>query len=398
MSVTSRVAARGFSHQITALGQAEDAAADAERHVADVWARLLAIIRRHGGPHDFHATYAAITGLLRPLTAGIVQKIAGSVSASAEQAYAMSAETLAEQLPLPSVRASVSEGRLVERQIPSTDPPGFIDILQQGLRDLTRPFRRRGRDRLSDEGARDLFKAMIFPPPSEDMVRAVVFQSDWVQRLTIQTQLAGPDAIASRVVQSLSAGQKINDLARELLPVVNGVRSTARRIARDETMHAAHTMQHAAWAQLGPMVVGFQIHAVLDDRTRPAHRARDGQVYYKQPTAGQKGMNECPQPPREADGTHAYNCRCFLTPALQVADAAGNNLTPTAPLDPQITGEWFADASARDQRLAVGTERYELARASLGRSPQWSDFTDAGGQILTVDSLRARLREKLSTY
>lgn len=275
--------------------------------------------------------------------------------------------------------------RLQERDIPNT-ARGLIGIEPSGTFDLSA-----GIELLGDEAARDLFQSLIFPPPDESVVRAVVFQSNWVQRLATQTALGTPDAIASKVVQALATGKKVNELARDLLPVVNGVRSTARRIARDENMHAAHAMQHQAWAQLGDMVTGYQVNAVLDERTRPLHRARNGQVFYKQPKGSQLGMNECPQPPREADGSHAYNCRCFLTPVLMVADDEGNNITPPAPIDRDATAEWFDDTSERNQRIAVGVERFELAKDMLGRKPSWLDFTDQAGNMLPVDSLRYNL-------
>lgn len=67
----------------------------------------------------------------------------------------------------------------------------------------------------------------------------------------------------------------------------------------------------------GDLIIGYQIHAVLDEQTRPEHRERDGTVYYRDPGPGQKGMDEMPRPPREADGNMAWNCRCMLTPVLR---------------------------------------------------------------------------------
>jgi uncharacterized protein with gpF-like domain len=74
------------------------------------------------------------------------------------------------------------------------------------------------------------------------------------------------------------------------------------------------------------LLIGYQVHATLDQHTRPWHKQRDGTVYYKNPGPGQKGMAQMPNPPDEAadprerpPGTPhtAWNCRCYLTPVLR---------------------------------------------------------------------------------
>jgi len=396
VSLKARVAAKGFIAQIDALGRADAAGDRAEAIVSEAWSRLLRLIDRVARTGDVAAFRDAVGRLFGPLGVQIAKTIAQSVEQSAERAYQQAADTVTDLLPLPAVKSSLGESRLAEREIPRTQLPGFINIDPSGPMDVGSVLRLDNADGLTDDAARDLFRQLIFPPPDRKTIRAVVYQSDWIARLQTQTSLAGPDEIARAVVKNLADGGKVRDLARSLLPVVNGVRATARRIARDETMHATHAMQHQAWAQVGEMVVGFQVHAVLDDRTRPEHRARNGQTFYKQPTGNQRGMDECPQPPRESpkDGSKwAYGCRCFTSPLLLVNDRQGNNLTPPAQIDPKITGDWFADTTERNRKMAVGVERYQIVSRSLGRDPRWSDFTDAGGQLLPLDALRSRVRD-----
>ena len=54
-----------------------------------------------------------------------------------------------------------------------------------------------------------------------------------------------------------------------------------------------------AWDRAGDLIVGYQLHATHDGKVRPWHLARDGVVYYKEPKAGQKGLDKMPRPPHE---------------------------------------------------------------------------------------------------
>src|SRR6185436_7618667 len=167
------------------------------------------------------------------------------------------------------------------------------------------------------------------------------------------------------------------------LPVVDGVRSSARRIARSEALRVAGAIQERAWDGLGDMAIGLQVRNPLDERTRPAHRLRHGSIYYKEPKPGQKSIDEAPHPPIEPDGTIAWNCRCVLTPVLappDYLDDAAKKLfaeTPAFRNDPATYAEWFASADEKSRRLAVGTRRYEAARAVTGEAkPSYAVFVD----------------------
>lgn len=63
-------------------------------------------------------------------------------------------------------------------------------------------------------------------------------------------------------------------------------------------------------------VIGWQVLGILDDRIRPAHRERHKTIYYANPKPGQKGYDEMPNPPYEADGSLAHNCRCVVIPVF----------------------------------------------------------------------------------
>src|SRR5262249_33205263 len=106
-------------------------------------------------------------------------------------------------------------------------------------------------------------------------------------------------------------------VAAEVRPLMEGSRMRGRRAARTFAQAAATRGGIDVWARFGSRVLGYQVFAVLDARTRPAHRARDGTQYFVDPKPGEKGLDECQQPPYEADGSLAYNCRCTLVPIMR---------------------------------------------------------------------------------
>lgn len=249
-------------------------------------------------------------------------------------------------------------------------------------------------DDVSDEAKRDLLRELVFPPPTNQRAHALVYAGDWIARLTNETKLAAPQEVADVLFRAQIGAKSIRDLAKDLEPVVNGVRSTARRIARDETLRVAHTAQWQAWQEVDELIVGYQVFAV--DRghsptSRREHRERHGTVFYKSPKAGQKGMSDCPHPPYEANGQLAFNCRCHLSPVFAAEENDPGSDFPSAALDPGVAGEWFDRAGQRDRRAAVGAANYNMAERLLGRQPAWSDFTDAGGNLLSADALRVKL-------
>lgn len=156
-------------------------------------------------------------------------------------------------------------------------------------------------ERLSKEERWQRAKEFLFPPPDPAEVRDIVYSGDWQERLASITAKAAPEVLAQAVITGAAAGENVQQLAARVLPEVDGVRSSARRLARTEGMRVAHESQMRAWDGLGTMCVGFQVHATLDGHTRPWHAARSGRVYYKEPAEGQPGQAQMPRPPMEAD-------------------------------------------------------------------------------------------------
>lgn len=160
--------------------------------------------------------------------------------------------------------------------------------------------------------------ADLFPAPSVDWVALVlapfVRPADWRQ-LGTDAHKRMPEDLAAQIAASMAAGKTHREVARDIQPLLDGSRVRAVRAARTFGLHAAHAGQRAAWDQAGDLIAGFTVHATFHN-TRPEHAARDGTTYWKNPRPGQKGMDECPRPPLEADGSIAWNCACWLTPVL----------------------------------------------------------------------------------
>ncbi len=120
----------------------------------------------------------------------------------------------------------------------------------------------------------------------------------WEQRFDGLSRLITDKKLAfEEIVRGYSEGEGIAKIRKRLEPVVGGIKASAQRIARTEGMRVAEAMQRSTWSNLGDMMVGAQVIAVLDERTRPEHATRNGRIYYRQPAIGQRSMAELPDLP-----------------------------------------------------------------------------------------------------
>ncbi len=156
---------------------------------------------------------------------------------------------------------------------------------------------------------------LIIQPPSADWLRQLVGPAH--SRLTT---LINPDDAAAQVYAGISRGWDRRAIAKDLERIFGGFEVSARRIARTQGLAVATQTQLAASESIPDEVIGYEISAVLDERTRPEHRKRDGTRYYRHPKAGQKGFDVMPQPPVDPGGKLAHNCRCFLIPLIAGVD------------------------------------------------------------------------------
>lgn len=255
---------------------------------------------------------------------------------------------------------------------------------------------------LTDRAKRTAFLDLLFPPPSQSVIDSILYATvqgkTWTDRLVGATRTsATPQQLAQTVGQGIAQGKTVAEIAKTLLPVVDGVRSTARRIARTEALRVVQEASFQSWQGMGDLVIGYQIHATLDQVTRPDHAKRNGTIYYKEPRSGQHGLEECPHPPLEADGSIAWNCRCglstVLAPLPHLQGEAGETFRTAAGKaigDPHTYDQWFSNANERHRKEAVGARRYNAVAELTGGEPEWAAFVDPEeGGLLPLDVLKA---------
>ena len=168
------------------------------------------------------------------------------------------------------------------------------------------------------------------------------------------------------------------------------LRNTAYTISRTSVSSMMGQVRLENYGALPRDLVGFQVHGILDERIRPAHRERNGNIYFKNPRYGQMGFDEMPNPPLEADGSTAFNCRCWLTPILasfsnKFFDFKGR-IIPNA----GVFNEWFSRASRDRQILAIGEKRWRRATSRLkpGETLQWHHLLDpSSGMLLDAQEI-----------
>lgn len=400
--VNSHVAARYGTTQVEVLSAAR-ALGDKSDAAIQTWFNRLFGPRgtlRAENPFEAYRKGLLTFRELPQVIAGVLGPAFAKVAITTSQ---QTASHLASSVPLPYLRiAALRPVRpLLEEELPIVrfGPAGIEELLTR----FADPNWMAG---ASDGQKRDFLQELLFPPPTEDQVRAIVYgnagargQTSWIERLQQETSLASPEQIAPLIVQSFTAGQNHQELAKLLLPIVGGVQATARRIARDESMRIAHHMQSQAHEALADITLGYQVHATLDQNTRPAHAARNGTIYYMHPKDDEPGLDEMPHPPEEADGSIAHNCRCWTAPVLTppshiVNDPAAMQVFRqeaklTVP-DVVHYPEWFGKAPEPLRRQVVGTGRYSTMQKLLrGRHPSWAHFVDpATGELLTRGQLQ----------
>ena len=162
-----------------------------------------------------------------------------------------------------------------------------------------------------EEGWRDYLN-LIIPAPALDFLEGIVGP---LWRRVVGA--IAPERASNAVLQGIAQGKDRRQIAADLTDVFDGYAGAARRVARTAGLQVATQTQLAVSEQIPDMVAGYELNTVLDERVRPEHRAAHGRRFYRVPKAGQRGMNEMPQPPIWG-GQVAWNCRCFLVPIIEI--------------------------------------------------------------------------------
>jgi SPP1 gp7 family putative phage head morphogenesis protein len=333
-----------------------------------------------------------------------IEKTAKGFADQARWGYESAVDAIMEAVPAPLLVSQVpAESRIAFEQI---HHPRTIRNLNLNVNQIwvttedfdpaataSGPIDPTGELKLTDEEYENMVRRIVFPSPSPADIVAALRTSNWRDRLESLSQRISDKQIAfDQIVQGYSEGEGITQIRRRLEPLVGGIRSSAQRIARTEGMRIAENTQRKAWEGLGDMMVGAQVLAVLDARTRPEHSTRNGQIYYKAPKAGQKSMAELPDLP------DAPNCRCMSTPVLAppkelesdpAVREAFKSAKGSGKIDPETYNQWFTKSSPASRKRVVGVQRYREVEKMLGgqRQPEWSDFIDEDGGLLSLIEL-----------
>lgn len=241
----------------------------------------------------------------------------------------------------------------------------------------------------------ELLKAVVFPPPTEQQVRDIVFKplngKTWPERVHGLSRLVtDPGGLADQLGRAYSGGANLDDLQKMARPFTENVTASARRIVRTEGLRVANETNRNQYAKLGKMLQGVQIVATLDENTRPAHAARNGTIYWNVP-GKTPTLAEMPSLPDEP------NCRCYdrpvLTPPVGVStpqfQATFSNSDGKHIPDPAAYSQWFANVDVGRQRMAVGSRRFDAVAKKLdGRPPAWFDFIAKDGELVPVSELK----------
>ena len=225
-------------------------------------------------------------------------------------------------------------------------------------------------------------EAKKFQKPNPQKVAELVQGVGWEQRVAALTRMADPVALGQALRAGIEAGETPTQLAKRIRPVVGNVAHVARRVARYETVRVAHELEFESYEGMGAeLVVGYQVHSALAETTRPEHRRRHLTMYFREARPGEKGMDEMPRPPLEADGSVAWNCLCYLTPILNDGsrDPSPAVLPSTAlTLDDGSNRPDYADLKPSLAPVQTGTASDVTAAVKAGGREIFRGVEDAG--------------------
>jgi SPP1 gp7 family putative phage head morphogenesis protein len=303
--------------------------------------------------------------------------------------HAEAGRIVAKTVPRKWMRAAQPAAVLVGEQTATEDAVGDL----WNFDDNTGPISGR---RLTDDEWAEWCAQHVWPAPPPEKVTEIVQRKTngiaWQDRMQTLSKLIEPEKTAGALIDGFAEGLNVDQLTKRVLPHVTGnVASSARRIARTEGLRIANEMQREMYNDLGDLMVGMQIWATLDQNTRPEHAARHGRIHYKN---GNPGLDTMPSLPDEP------NCRCFDIPVMKTPESIANDPKLAAEFrtasgnaipDAQSYNEWFRGADEGRRKMAVGAKRYNEMAAKLGqtRKPEWTDFIDADGKLLSVKELQS---------
>ena len=230
----------------------------------------------------------------------------------------------------------------------------------------------------------------IFPGIPKEQIRSIILNRNIPERILKRLQKSG---MSPKVVSNLIKIQA-DPLRRSAMvsQYFQTMRTQAYTISRTSMSGMVSQVSKMAFNSLPNDLVGFQVHGILDDRIRPAHRERNGTIYYKKPRYGNAGFDQMPNPPLEADGSVAHNCRCWLTPVLNLRAEKFYDFKGRIIPSPRIFNDWFNGSPKSRQVLAVGVKRHAEAtkRLAKGEELRWEHLLNpVTGMLLDASEIKS---------
>jgi hypothetical protein len=338
--LTARLATRTAARHDLAVRKADGSGRAVGRVVAAVWKRLLDGLR--DGPASYPHNYRHAEACLEWLASGVYASLRDELALLSAWCHDRAADDLLATLPRAYLYAAISrkvgDGRPLDSRavVPVMRPGGLVAVQESGASalgifggrfdwlDLSSPLRGEGEEALTAAQQRNLFAALLFPPPLRDQVDSILDQllprRDWLARA--EPGGSSPQLLASRIASGIAQGKSKQQIAAELRPVFDGSAVRARRAARTYGIYVSNAMQLQAAEQIGDLVAGYKVVDPGGPTARKDHMKRSGTVYWRKPTGKQVGMDVMPNPPFDRGGPHEdrtglrWNCRCFLLPVL----------------------------------------------------------------------------------
>lgn len=387
--IDQRIATSLEIHQHEALLRVEGIADRAEREIQRLAREAIGIITDDAPVQVRTHDAADVFRRMAPAAKGIMDE---QFRRLLHWSYRETVHDLARSIPRRWFRAVDPIVLLVGEELIDLPPVAFADTPEPVVG-----------ERMSEEQWEAFLTEHIFPPPTREHVERVLYRdvagANWQQRMdALSHKITDFDKLAGVLSSGATQGLTRQQLVRQVQPHVQGIASSARRMARTEGLRIVTAIQKEQTDQLGDMLQGYQIVATLDQNTRPEHALRNGRVYWadrrRRPT-----VDELPELPDEP------NCRCYSVPVLkppaefendpqlrtEFQNAAGDSIP-----DPIVYSQWFDNVDPGRRKMAVGVKRYESMRRQLGstREPRFTDFIDGDGKLMTVQALRAETAQQ----
>lgn len=404
--VSRRLASRLHIAQIETLRRAEGITRAIDRTANEAAKKIMAAVGEASQTFDIYRV-RTIERAIEPLWREIAETMLKQFRAIAGYANNQAVNTLIDTVPRKWWRVVVPTLPVKEavvpfpfsgqqppippfppRVLPTPGEPDFgplqIDIEHE-------PVLKGG---LSDAEFKALLKEIIFPPPSAAKVNEWVFQGDWAARLgNLSQRVTNPQALATEIAFGISSGENLQELTKRVRSITDVAASSAKRIARTEGMRISGIVQNESFAGLGDLEIGLQHHAQIDQNSRPDHAALNGHIYYHEPGPGQDGIDQMVIEPGQ---DRLPNCRCWSSPVLREPDEVRDDSAIRAEFenaegdeipDPGAYDRWFAQADEGTRKEAVGIGRYNAAKGTLGREPDWIDMIDPQGNLMSKGAI-----------